>query len=186
MILDSPIEVEAARSYGKMDKVRIGEPLAVVSFSGLRSDVASIMEDCPVIRRLGDILMLGCESHPGMSGAPVFTFVNGKPRIVALISGNQIDPRTGKNTGLALAVDAPLGRVTVDANLTKSTPTDALPYWTARNSVPRVVADTAERKSIRVGVRSGLSSLANGAPGAGLSGLTGSGSARTVIRPPSN
>ena len=179
--LDEPIPAEAAKAYGKMDKVRAGAQVAVVSFSGRRSDVASINDACSVDEQQGDILILNCESHPGMSGAPVFSFQNGKPRIVALISGSQTNPQTGENRGIALAVDAPLGRVSVDAKATQYTPTDALPYWAARGAAGSgAPIATAERKTVKVSAGTGgLGSRPS------LSSLTGSGGARTVVRPPS-
>ena len=115
-----------------------------------------------------------------MSGAPVFSFQNGKPRIVALISGSQTDPTTGENRAIALAVDAPLGRVDVDARNVRSTPTDALPYWAAREAAPSLPIATAERKIVKVG--SGFSAFKGRSS---LSALTGSGAGRTVVRPPS-
>ena len=146
----------------------------MVSFSGRRSDVASINEGCRFYDRAVNILMMTCESYPGMSGAPVFSFVNGRPKIVALISGHQINTQTGANNSIALAIDAPLGRVLVDAKATLNTPSDALPYWTKRSARPGPIVGVAERKTIGIR-RTG-----------GLSRLTGSGTARTVIRPPSN
>lgn len=168
--LESPIEADAARGYKQMDRVRTGEPVSVVSFSGRRSDVASINETCSAGSRDGDILILSCESYPGMSGAPIFSFVNNQPRIVALISGTRIS-HSGKNNGIALAVDAPLGRVMVDAQATRTTTRAALPFWSARVQTAATTVDTAARKTVKVG--------------SGLSALTGSGSAgRKVSRPP--
>ena len=179
--LDEPVPADAARAFGKMDKVRPGAAVSIVSFSGRRSDVASINEGCTVEDQQGNILILDCSSFPGMSGAPVFSFQNGIPRIVALISGSQTDPTTGQNRAIALAVDAPLGRVSIDARAVRSTPTDALPYWTAREAPPGLPVATAERKIVKAGSRSGAFKSSGS-----LSSLTGSGTARTVVRPPSS
>ena len=171
--LDSPIDTESAGSFSRMDKVRVGEPVSVVSFSGRRSDVASINQDCSAGRRQGDILLLSCESHPGMSGAPIFSFINGKPHIIALISGHQIT-QTGKNNGIALAVGAPLGRVLVDAKATRTMSKSALPYWSARNVPKHAAVETASRKTVKVGSGFGL----------GGNALNTGGLARKVVRPP--
>lgn len=172
--LSDPIDAEAARAYGRMDKVRTGEPLSVVSFSGRRSDTASINESCSAGVRNGDKLLLSCESYNGMSGAPIFSNKNGKPHIVALISGSRIS-YTGKNNGIALAVDAPLGRVQVDAKATRTTPRSALPFWSARAAAARNQVAPASRKIISAG--SGL-----GKSKKGLGSLNGGG--RKVVRPP--
>ena len=172
--LDAPIDAEAARAYGRMDKVRVGEPVSVVSFSGRRSDTASINDSCAAGRRNGDILLLSCESYKGMSGAPIFSFKNNKPQIIALISGTQVT-RSGQNNGIALAVDAPLGRVMVDADATKSMPRSALPFWTSRVAASVTTPTATARKIVSVG--SGFGNAKKG-----LSGGTALG--RKIVRPP--
>lgn len=156
--LESPIPTDAAAPFATMDKVRVGEKVASVSFSGRRSDVASINEDCKVKSRKGDILILSCESHPGMSGSPVFANLGGTPRIIALISGSRYGPG-GENNGIALAIRQPLTRVEIDRDATRSTPQAALPSWSARSKSARSTAPAAQRKSIRVG--SGTSRFGN-------------------------
>lgn len=150
--LESPIPAEAARSYGRLNRVRIGEPVSVVSFSGMRSDIASINESCSTGSRKGDILLLSCESHAGMSGAPIFSMVNGKPKIAALVSGSRIS-HSGKNNGIALSIAAPLGRVQIDAKATRSTLRQALPYWSARAKAAPSTLAKARRKTVKVGSR---------------------------------
>lgn len=169
--LDSPVDPGAARPFQQMDRVRVGEPVSIVSFSGRRSDVASITEGCTVGSRDGDILILGCPSYSGMSGAPVFAMVNGQPQIVALISGSRHDAR-GNNSAIALAIRSPLGRVRIDADSLRSTPIAAMPYWADRLTGQRAVVSTAARKTISV----------KGGTGFGLSGQNGGG--RKVVTPP--
>ena len=170
--LDLPVDPGAARPFGQMDRVRVGEPVSIVSFSGLRSDVASITEGCDVQSRDGDILILDCPSYSGMSGAPVFGTVNGKPEVIALISGSRYDA-SGSNRAIALAIRAPLGRVSIDADSLRSTPLAALPSWSARVAARATPLSTAARKTITVSSGTGF----------GLGGGTGSG--RKVVRPPS-
>jgi len=174
--LESPISSDAARSYTRMDKVRVGEPVSVVSFSGRRSDTASINSSCEAGRRRGDILLLSCESYGGMSGAPIFSYQNGKPKIVALISGSRIT-HTGKNNGIALAVDAPLGRVLTDAKATKSMQRNALPFWSARAPRAPTLTAPASRKIVSVG--SGFGNVKSGLNGGGETG-------RKIVRPPTS
>ena len=172
--LSDPIDAGAAQAFGHMDKVRVGEDVVIVSFSGRRSDIATLADGCEVQSRDGDILILSCGSSPGMSGAPVFAFVNGKPRIIALISGSRIDPYSGKSNAIALAVERPLRRVQIDAKATRTTMRDAMPGWSGRNLGAQPSLPPAVAKKVRAG------------SGGGLSALTGSGGARTIVRPPSN
>ena len=169
--LDEPIPADVAPFFPIADKIRSGAPVSVVSFSGRRSDVASINDSCSVNSRDGDVMLLSCQSFPGMSGAPVFADVGGRAQVVALISGSQIG-HSGTNNGIALAIGAPHARVMVDARATAATPLSALPYWTRRNPAAARQTPVATRRSITVNGKSGLS------------GLTGSGSARKVIKPP--
>jgi|GEM_PF-3241139 len=174
--LDAPIDPGAARAYGRMDKVRVGEPVSVVSFSGRRSDTASINDSCSAGTRNGDILLLSCESFKGMSGAPIFTYKNNKPQIIALISGTRTT-RTGKNNGIALAVDAPLGRVMVDAKATRTMSRSALPYWSARAAAAPSTTAPASRKIVSVGSGFGKAKTS-------LNGGTALG--RKTVRPPTS
>ena len=174
--LDLAIPRDAARSYRRMDKVRVGETVSVVSFSGRRSDVASINEDCEAGSRQGDILLLSCESHPGMSGAPIFSYRGGDPRIIALISGSRTT-RTGKNNGIALAVDAPLGRVQIDAKATRTMARASLPFWSARAKNNGATQALAQRKVISAGSGFGLGDKGDD---------NGTGLGRKTVRPPSS
>lgn len=169
--LESEIPGDVARHFEPLDKVRVGEPVNIVSFSGLRSDVASIREGCNVASRDGDILILDCASYSGMSGAPVFANINGVARVIALISGSRTDGR-GNNKAIALAIKSPLSRVTIDGQATRSTPIAALPGWTDRVPGGPGGADPAVRKTIFVSKGTGFGSLGT------------SGSDRKVVRPP--
>jgi protease YdgD len=172
--LAEPIPADAARAFKTIDKVSAGAKVSVVSFSGRRSDVASISIGCDVDTRKGDILILNCPSYPGMSGAPLFGFVNGAPRILGLISGARTNPDTGKNNGLALAVRSPLGRVKIDAQSVKQMSSSALPGWVSRAVAQKAFTPVASRKSVQIGLGS-------------LRGLTTNGDGgRKVVRPPSN
>jgi len=141
-----------------------------------RSDVASINEDCEAGSRQGDILLLSCESHPGMSGAPIFSYRGGDPRIIALISGSRTT-RTGKNNGIALAVDAPLGRVQIDAKATRTMARASLPFWSARAKNNGATQALAQRKVISAGSGFGLGDKGDD---------NGTGLGRKTVRPPSS
>ena len=169
--LDSPVDPGAARHFGKLDRIRVGEPVFIVSFSGRRSDVASIREGCNVESRDGDILILGCEAYPGMSGAPVFARIHGKPQVVGLISGSR-HGYYGGNNAIALAIKSPLGRVTIDADSLRSTPLAAMPNWATRVSRAGVLTAPAVRKTISV------------SSGTGFGKNTSTDGGRKIVRPP--
>lgn len=151
--LDAPVEPDAAASFARLDKVRVGRDLSVVSFSGRRSDVASIDPGCKVKTRVKNSLELDCISSGGMSGAPIFAFENGRPKIVALVSGTRTWTGTKRRRMIALAVERPLRQVLLDARDTRSTPRSVLPHWSARAPVTGPSKPIATRKVVSVSKR---------------------------------
>ncbi|SDI81504.1 V8-like Glu-specific endopeptidase [Salipiger marinus] len=63
-----------------------GDELGVVSYARDRSEAPSLQEMCDVMDRQQDMLVLSCSVDFGSSGAPVFSFAGGQPRIVSIIS----------------------------------------------------------------------------------------------------
>jgi len=149
--LDQPIERGAAQAFGRLDKIRIGDNMSVVSFSGVRSDVATIDTGCLAKERYGNRLMLDCVSTSGMSGAPLFVLENGVPKIAALVSGHMSYTGTKRTQMIALAIERPLRQLTLDAQSIRTTSRDALPYWAARAAAASFNQPIASRKVVSVG-----------------------------------
>lgn len=68
------------------DRVSPG-PVSVVSYGKGRADVQSRQRECRMIERQGDMLAFDCDVTFGSSGAPVFSHLNGRGRVVSVISG---------------------------------------------------------------------------------------------------
>lgn len=149
--LDQPIDRGAAQSFGRLDKVRVGDNMSVVSFSGVRSDVASIDTGCLTKERYGNRILLDCISTSGMSGAPLFVVQNGVPKIAALVSGHRSWTGTKRTQMIALAIERPLRQVMLDAQSTRTTARDGLPYWAARAATQSQSQPVAVRKVVSVG-----------------------------------
>ena len=62
-------------------------PVSVVSYGRGRSDQLSRQNECQVLGRLDSVVALDCDVTFGSSGAPVFTHLNGRGQIAAVISG---------------------------------------------------------------------------------------------------
>jgi protease YdgD len=62
-------------------------PVSVVSYGKGRSEALSRQDQCQVVHAHSGLLGLDCDLTFGSSGAPVFTHLNGRGQIVALISG---------------------------------------------------------------------------------------------------
>jgi protease YdgD len=62
-------------------------PVSVVSYGKGRSEALSRQDQCQVVHTQTGLIALDCDLTFGSSGAPVFTHLNGRGQIVALISG---------------------------------------------------------------------------------------------------
>lgn len=68
------------------DRVAPG-PVSVVSYGRDRSDAQSRQKQCQMLSQLGDAMVFDCDVTFGSSGSPVFSHLNGRGRIMAVISG---------------------------------------------------------------------------------------------------
>lgn len=83
-----------------------GRSMTLVSYARDRAHAPSIEHDCAEVRRMGAISALDCEVTFGASGAPVFSMIGGRPRVVALISA--MGRANGEKVALAVAVGGAL------------------------------------------------------------------------------
>ena len=68
------------------DRVRPGE-VSVVSYGRGRANLQSRQRQCHMLERQGPLLAFDCDVTNGSSGAPVFSHLNGRGRILSVISG---------------------------------------------------------------------------------------------------
>ncbi|MCX7558437.1 trypsin-like serine protease [Sulfitobacter sp. F26204] len=79
-----------------------GGPVSVVSYGRGRSDMLSRQKQCQVLDQRDRIVVLDCDVTFGSSGAPVFTHLNGRGRIAAVISG--IGKHRGKKVAFGMTL----------------------------------------------------------------------------------
>ncbi len=85
--LSEPVSsYEVAPFYLHNEQVRPG-PVSVVSYGRGRSNVQSRQKECQMLERFNDVLLFDCNVTFGSSGAPVFSHLNGRGRIVSVVSG---------------------------------------------------------------------------------------------------
>ena len=65
-----------------------GDRVGVVSYAYNRADAPALQEVCAVLARQEGVLVMSCTVDFGSSGAPVFSFEGGQPRIVSVVSAN--------------------------------------------------------------------------------------------------
>lgn len=72
--------------YVHDDRIRTGA-VSVVSYGKGRANAQSRQKECQMLARQGDAMIFDCDVTFGSSGAPVFSHLNGRGRIMAVISG---------------------------------------------------------------------------------------------------
>ncbi len=98
--LESPIH---AVTYPPAIMRPADKMVTLVSYARDRAHAPSIEHDCEVERSVGVISALSCQVTFGASGAPVFSIVRGRPRVVALISA------LGRSNGAPVALAVEVG-----------------------------------------------------------------------------
>lgn len=83
-----------------------GDRVGVVSYARDRSEAPSLQEVCTVLARQEGVLVTSCSVDFGSSGAPIFTFADGKAHIVSVVSAKA--EMNGQNVSLGTALGAPL------------------------------------------------------------------------------
>lgn len=80
--------------------------IGLVSYARERSEAPSLQDMCQVLEQRSGLLVMSCDVDYGASGAPVFTFEDGAPRIVSVVSA--MAEINGKKVALGASLDRPL------------------------------------------------------------------------------
>lgn len=100
--LQQPIRNTTVQPFATATRPRKGDRVGVVSYAKTRAEAPALQPVCAILARQAGVLVMSCEVDYGASGAPVFSFADGRPRIVSVVSA--------KTEGAAdtLALGAPL------------------------------------------------------------------------------
>lgn len=83
-----------------------GQHVGVVSYARNRSDAPSLQEVCDVMARQQGVLVMSCDVDFGASGAPIFSFEGGQPRVVSVVSA--MAEMDGRKVSLGTELEEPL------------------------------------------------------------------------------
>jgi len=104
--LTQPIRSTSIKPFATYQRPRKGDQVAVVSYAHDRAELPSIQKVCYVLARQSGTLVLSCEVDFGSSGAPIFSMVDGQPRIVSVVSAKaQVNTQ---RVSLGTSLDGPL------------------------------------------------------------------------------
>lgn len=101
-----PIRNTTITPFETAPRPRKGDRVGVVSYARDRSEAPSLQEVCTVLARQQGALVTSCSVNFGSSGAPIFTFADGKAQIVSVVSAKA--ELNGEDISLGTALDAPL------------------------------------------------------------------------------
>ncbi|MEO0752889.1 MAG: trypsin-like serine protease [Pseudomonadota bacterium] len=83
-----------------------GQEIGVVSYGRDRADAPSLQEVCDVMARQQGVLIMSCDVNFGSSGAPIFSFETGQPRVVSVVSA--MAEVQGRKVSLGTQLQEPL------------------------------------------------------------------------------
>lgn len=107
--LQRPIRNTTVIPFQTDTRPRKGDKVGVVSYAHDRSEVPSLQEVCAVMARQQGVLVMSCDVDFGSSGAPIFSFESGTPRIVSVVSAKaEVD---GTRVALGTALEVPLAEL---------------------------------------------------------------------------
>ncbi|MEM6304719.1 MAG: trypsin-like serine protease [Pseudomonadota bacterium] len=115
--LETPIPVDQVPPFvvhaGPIDK----GPVSIVSYGRGRSDSMSRQKQCEVLERYDRLIAMDCDVTFGSSGSPVFTHLNGRGRILSVVSGSghHLGKKVSFGMELSVVVDQLKSRLRADA-----------------------------------------------------------------------
>lgn len=104
--LQHPIRNTQVMPFQTDERPRKGQEIGVVSYSRGRKDAPSLQEVCGVLARQQGVLVMSCDVDFGSSGAPIFSFETGEPRIVSIVSA--MAEVQGRKVSLGTQLQGPL------------------------------------------------------------------------------
>lgn len=84
--LHHPVRNTTVEPFATAPEARPGDRIGVVSYAEGRAEAPSLQEICAIRARQQGVIVMTCDVDHGSSGAPIFSFEYGAPRIVSVVS----------------------------------------------------------------------------------------------------
>ena len=107
--LQRPIRNTTVTPFQTDTRPRKGDEVGVVSYAHDRSEAPSLQQVCAVLARQQGVLVMSCDVDFGSSGAPIFSFTSGSPRIVSVVSAKA--DLNGDRVALGTSLDGSLAEL---------------------------------------------------------------------------
>lgn len=104
--LHQPIAKSRVVPFATDSRPEKGEEIRLVSYARTRSEAPSLQEACSVLAQQEGVLVMSCDVDYGASGAPVFSFKDGTPRVVSVVSA--MAEMDGQKVSLGTQLEEPL------------------------------------------------------------------------------
>lgn len=104
--LEAPIRLPSIRPYATGATPQTGDSVGVVSYAKDRAEAPTLQEVCHVLASMQGVLALSCDVDFGSSGAPIFSMVDGAPRVVSVVAAKA--EMTGKKVALGSDMEGAL------------------------------------------------------------------------------
>lgn len=104
--LHHPIRNTRVKPFQTDHRPRKGQRIGVVSYARDRAEAPSLQEVCDVRARQRGVLVMSCDVDYGSSGAPIFSFEAGEPRVVSVVSA--MAEVGGQKVSLGTQLEKPL------------------------------------------------------------------------------
>lgn len=112
--LDRPIRNMRIKPFPTGSHPQRGQDVGIVSYAQDRAGAPSLQRVCSVMARQQGILVMSCDVDFGSSGAPVFSFSDGGPRIVSVVSAKA--EADGGRVALGAGLEAELTQLRAELN----------------------------------------------------------------------
>lgn len=104
--LAHPVRNTTIEPFETAARPRKGDRVGVVSYARDRAEAPSLQDVCTVLARQQGVLVTSCSVDFGSSGAPIFTFAEGRAQIVSVVSAKA--EMNGANVSLGTALTGQL------------------------------------------------------------------------------